>query len=65
MKKNFDLLLSMLLATLNKAGEMTALFVKARAEGRDVSDAELDVLSSGADASSVALKAEIKRQREA
>ena len=47
---NVDLLLTLLITALNRAGEISALIANARKEGRDVSDAELDALFAQDDA---------------
>jgi hypothetical protein len=44
-----DLLLTLMIQMLNRAGEFAALITKARSEGRDVTEAELDALAANDD----------------
>lgn len=41
---NTDLLLSFLIATATHAGEISALITQAKAQGRDITDAELQAV---------------------
>jgi len=56
--------LNLLLQILTQAQGLTALIQKARAEGRDVSEDELDSLVEADDAARVALDAEIAKAME-
>lgn len=51
--KNGELLLQLLLGLFDRANQITALFKRAAAENRDVSDAELDALAAEDDAARV------------
>ena len=59
---NADIALQLLVAALNNASKIGALIQNARAQGRDVSDYELDSLRKEDDAARTALNAEIARQ---
>ncbi len=54
-----DLALTLLIAALNHAAEIGALISKARLEGRDISDAELDTLVAADAAARAKLQAAI------
>ena len=56
---NVDLLLTLLITALNRASEIGMLIDKARREGRDVSEAELDALFAQDDAARAELQAAI------
>lgn len=58
-----ELALQLLTALLNQAGAINALITKAHAEGRQISDAELDALAAGDDAEKVGLTAAIAAAR--
>lgn len=61
--KNVSLLLQLLVGLTTQASEIAALLNRAKAENRDVTDAELDILASGDDASRDALKEAIYNAR--
>ena len=63
MNKNADILFSLLLGLLDRAGGITALLQTARSEGRDVSETELDALAGGDDLSRIKLQEAIKKAR--
>lgn len=56
---NVDLLLTLLITALNRASEIGMLIDRARREGRDVSEAELDALFAQDDAARDELQAAI------
>ena len=56
---NVDLLLTLLITALNRASEIGLLIDRARSEGRDVTEAELDALFSQDDAARAELQAAI------
>jgi RNA:NAD 2'-phosphotransferase (TPT1/KptA family) len=60
---NVDLLLTLLITALSRAGEITALIDRARKEGRDVTDAELDALVADDNQARADLQAAIDRAR--
>jgi hypothetical protein len=60
---NALLLLNVLVPLLQQANQIGALLAKAQAEGRDVTDAELDTLVAGDDAAKAALAAAIAKAR--
>ena len=60
---NALLLLNVLIPLLDKANQIGVLLAKAHAEGRDVTDAELDALVAGDDAAKAALAAAILKAR--
>lgn len=61
--QNALILTNLILQGLQRLQGVATLLNAARAEGRDVSNAELDALSAEDDAVNAALKAEIARQR--
>ena len=63
--KNADILFSLLLALLDRASGITALLNVARAEGRDVTDKEIEALASGDDLSRIKLQEAIAKARSA
>lgn len=58
-----DLAIQLMLAALNSASKLGTLIQNARAQGRDVTDAELAGLRAEDDAAKAALDAEIAKQR--
>ncbi len=52
---NADLAVELLVSLLNNATAIGALLQQAKAEGRDITDAELEVLSAAADTARQAL----------
>lgn len=52
---NIDLAISLILALLQRSTEISALIKKARDEGRDIDDAELDGLVAADDTARAAL----------
>lgn len=62
---NIDIALQALIAILTRASEISALITQARAEGRDVSAAELDALAAADDAARDALADAIAKARDA
>lgn len=56
---NADLVLTLLIQSLTHANELATLFQKARSEGRDVTDDEVNALSDGARAALDRLRKEI------
>jgi len=60
---NTEIALQLLVAALNNASKIGALIQNARAQGRDVSDAELDGLRKEDDLARANLDAEVIRQR--
>lgn len=54
-----DLVLTLMIQMLNRAAEFGALITKARGEGRDISQAELDALVAQDDAARADLQAAI------
>lgn len=53
---NADLVLQLLILAVSKADDLAALYAKAKAENRDVSDDEVTALATAADASAKALQ---------
>jgi hypothetical protein len=62
---NIDLALTLIIQLLNRSSEISALIAKARGEGRDITDAELDVLQAADDAARADLMAAIAARRAA
>lgn len=60
---NIDLLLTLLIQLLSHADEIGKLIRNARAEGRDVTDAELDALAAKDDTAREALQDAINKAR--
>lgn len=60
---NIDLALSALIALLSRSAEISALIARARGEGRDVSEAELDGLVAADDLARAELEAAIRKAR--
>lgn len=60
---NADLVLELMLLALNQAAKMGAMISQARAEGRDISDAELDGLRAADDAAKLKFQARIDAVR--
>jgi hypothetical protein len=60
---NAAILVDLLLGLLDRANAIGALISKAKAEGRDVTDAELDALVAQDDAARAALVAAIAKAR--
>lgn len=60
---NAALLVELLLGLIDRASAVGAIISKAQAEGRDVTDAELDGLAAGDDAAKIALAAAIAKAR--
>jgi len=60
---NAALALQLLLGLLDRATAIGALLSRAQAQGRDITHAELDVLSAEDDAAKAALDAAIKAAR--
>lgn len=60
---NAVLLVQLLLGLVGQAGQIKALLDTAKAENRDVSDAELNALFANDDAAKAALDAAIKAAR--
>lgn len=58
-----DLAITLLISALNHASEIGALISRARAEGRDVSDAEIDALLAQDDAAKAKLAAHIQQAK--
>lgn len=58
-----ELALTLLFGLLDRAAEISALLVKAKAEGRDISQAELDTLSQADDVARAELVIAIARRR--
>ena len=63
MGANAGLVLSLLFGLLDRAQTIASLLKTARAENRDVTDAELDALVTDDDAARAELVAAIKRRR--
>lgn len=63
MGANIGILMDILLPLLSHAAEITSLLGKAKSEGRDVTDAELDGLFAEDDKAKAALAAAIKAAR--
>lgn len=61
--QNIALLMQILLPLLDRASTISALLNKANAEGRDVSDAEIDAAFADDNAAKAALDAAIKTER--
>ena len=62
---NIDLALTLIIQLLNRSGEISALIAKARGEGRDITEAELDALVSADDLARAELEAAIAARRAA
>ena len=60
---NAAIVVDLLLGLLDRASAIGALLAKANAEGRDVTEAELDTLAGEDDAARAALDAAIKKAR--
>lgn len=60
---NLAILIDVLLKLLDKAGAIGSLIGKAKAENRDVTDAELDQLAAGDDVAKKTLQDAIDRAR--
>jgi len=56
---NADLVLTLLIQGITHANELATLYQKARSEGRDVTQEELDSLSAGAASALARLKTEL------
>lgn len=62
---NLEIAIQLVLALLNRAAQIGAMIMKARAEGRDISDAELDGLRAGDDTAKLKLQQHIDAARAA
>jgi hypothetical protein len=62
---NAALAIELILGLLDRASAIGALISRAQAEGRDVTDAELDSLAAGDDAAKIALASAIAKARAA
>ena len=62
---NIDLALTLIIALLNRSGEISALIAKARGEGRDITNAELDAIVTADDLARAELEAAIEVRRAA
>ena len=60
---NADLLLTLLIAALSRANEIGVLLRQAKAEGRDITDAELDAMAVKDDIAKASLDAAIAKAR--
>lgn len=60
---NAELAIQLLIALVNQAGTITALLQRAKDEGRDVTDAELDALRTEDDAARALLVEAIAKAR--
>lgn len=62
---NIDLALTLIITLLNRSSEISALIQKARGEGRDLTNAELDGLVTADDVARADLEAAIAEKRAA
>lgn len=62
---NLEIAIQLVLALLNRAAQIGALIMKARAEGRDISDAEMDGLRAADDTAKLKLQQHIDAARAA
>jgi hypothetical protein len=62
---NTALAVDLILGLIDRANAIGGLIGKAQAEGRDITDAELDALAAGDDAAKIALAAAIAKARAA
>lgn len=60
---NTEIAIAILLTLAQQADKIAALIRQARAEGRDITDAELDALASADDQARALLEAEIQKAR--
>lgn len=62
---NIEIAMQLILALLNRMAQIGAMIAKARAEGRDISDAELDGLRAADDTAKLKLQQHIDAARSA
>lgn len=62
---NIDLALTLIITLLNRSTEISALIQKARGQGRDLTDAELDGLVTADDLARAELEEAIRARRAA